>query len=137
MDLDRPNKDWEVTLSLPACKQDGLAARRMEIKILPSFSTDTRTQTEMDTHMSVWRDSPSSQPERVTTFSVNPFDFPMIDNVRLPDATRVAVALTRVDDTSAEVTAIYFPGTRTSLKDRPYHDEVMQNLVRNTAMRKE
>ena len=36
--------------------------------------------------------------------------------------------MTRVDDGGATLTLVYFPGSRSSVKDRPYQDEVIQSL---------
>jgi hypothetical protein len=63
-----------------------------------------------------------------TTFDVGYFDFPIIDNTRLPNNWRCAVVLTNWIEGYAELTAICFPGEYASLKDRPYYDEVIQNL---------
>jgi hypothetical protein len=63
-----------------------------------------------------------------TTFDVGYFDFPIIDNTRLPNGWRCAVALTNWVDGYAELTAICFPGEYASLKDRPYYEEVIQRL---------
>jgi len=59
---------------------------------------------------------------------VGPFDFPLIDNVRLSDRGRAALAMTRVDDSGATIVFSYFPDTRTSLRDKPFQDEVMRTL---------
>jgi hypothetical protein len=63
-----------------------------------------------------------------TTFDVGYFDFPIIDNTRLPNNWRCAVVLTNWVEGYAELTAICFPGEYASLKDRPYYDEVIQSL---------
>jgi len=63
-----------------------------------------------------------------TTFDVGFFDFPIIDNTRLPNGWRCAVVLTNWVEDFAELTAICFPGEYASLKDRPYYEEVIQKL---------
>ena len=63
-----------------------------------------------------------------TTFDVGYFDFPIIDNTRLPNNWRCAVVLTNWVEGYAELTAICFPGEYASLKDRPYYEEVIQRL---------
>jgi hypothetical protein len=63
-----------------------------------------------------------------TTFDVGFYDFPIIDNTRLPNGWRCAVALTNWVDDFAELTTICFPGEYASLKDRPYYEEVIQKL---------
>lgn len=64
------------------------------------------------------------------TFRVGFFDFPMIDNTRLAGGQRVAVVLRKWDDIRAELSLIYFPGSRASLKEKPYYDEVIEELIR-------
>ena len=66
-----------------------------------------------------------------TTFDVGYFDFPIIDNTRLPNNWRCAVVLTNWVEGFAELTAICFPGEYASLKDRPYYEEVIQSLRQN------
>jgi hypothetical protein len=68
-----------------------------------------------------------------TTFDVGFYDFPIIDNTRLPNGWRCAVALTNWVDDFAELTTICFPGEYASLKDRPYYEEVIQKLKQSDA----
>lgn len=70
----------------------------------------------------------SDAPNLSTTFDVGFFDFPIIDNTRLANGWRCAVALTNWLDDYAELTTICFPGEYASLKDRPYYEEVIQKL---------
>jgi hypothetical protein len=63
-------------------------------------------------------------------FSVGYFDFPMIDNTRLTHDQRVAVVLNAIEDSSADVTLAYFPGSYASLKDKASLEERIQNLMR-------
>ena len=58
------------------------------------------------------------------------FDFPMIDNIRLTHDQRCAVVLNAFEDNSADITLAYFPGAYASLKEKPYYQEVMQNLMK-------
>jgi hypothetical protein len=57
-------------------------------------------------------------------------DFPMIDNVRLSDGYRAAIVLRSFTDELAKVTLVYFPTSRAALKDKPYYDELMEELLR-------
>jgi hypothetical protein len=66
-----------------------------------------------------------------TTFDVGYFDFPIIDNTRLPNNWRCAVVLMNWVEGFAELTTICFPGEYASLKDRPYYEEVIQSLRQN------
>jgi hypothetical protein len=64
-----------------------------------------------------------------TNFWVGLFDFPMIDNTRLSYGERCAVSLIDLTPNSVKVAVAYFPGSRASLKDKPYYDEMMQELL--------
>jgi hypothetical protein len=67
-------------------------------------------------------------PDTRATFDVSYFDFPMIDNTRLANGLRCAVALTNFSDIGADLIGVCYPGEYASLKDRPYYDEVIQKL---------
>ncbi len=63
-------------------------------------------------------------------FWVGYFDFPMIDNTRLPHDQRAALVLNAFEDGAADVTLAFFPGSYASLKDKASYQEVLQNLMR-------
>ena len=56
----------------------------------------------------------------------------MIDNTRLAGGLRCAIVLSQysAEAGSAQVTLVYFPGSRASLKQKPYYDEVIEQLKR-------
>lgn len=64
----------------------------------------------------------------VAEFWVGLFDFPMIDNTRLSHDQRCAVILTNYSEYSANIVLLVFPGSHASLKEKPYYEEVVQNL---------
>ncbi len=66
-----------------------------------------------------------------TEFWLDYFDFPMIDNTRLPHDQRFAVVLNNFDakDGSADITLAFFPGKYTGVREKPYYDEVLANLL--------
>lgn len=66
-----------------------------------------------------------------TNFWVGLFDFPMIDNTRLTHGERCSVSLTALTPDVLNAALAFFPGSRASLKDKPYYDEVMHDLVRD------
>lgn len=71
-----------------------------------------------------------------TTFSVfwiSPFDFPMIDNTRLPHGQRCAIVLRKMGNPTAQLTLVYFPGSRASLKEKPFFDEAVSDLLTTSA----
>jgi hypothetical protein len=65
-----------------------------------------------------------------TNFYVGLFDFPMIDNTRLSGGERCAISLTALNPGVVSLALAYFPASRASLKDKPYYDEVIRDLVR-------
>lgn len=66
-------------------------------------------------------------------FAVGFFDFPMIDNTRLSHDQRCAIVVNALDDHSADLSLVLFPGTRASLREKPYYDDVVQGLVASSA----
>lgn len=75
----------------------------------------------------------SDQPDVDTGFSVGFFDLPMIDNTRLTRGQRCAVVLRKFEKESAEITVIYFPGSRAGLKEKPYYEDILDELRRRRA----
>jgi hypothetical protein len=57
------------------------------------------------------------------------FDFPMIDHTRLSRDQRCAVVIRNFGKTSARVALVYFPGSYASLKEKPYIQEMIQELL--------
>ncbi len=66
------------------------------------------------------------------SFSVGFFDFPMIDNTRLPNGQRFAIIMNNFSEMSAEITAVLFPGAYASLKEKPYYGEVIENIRKSS-----
>ncbi len=62
-------------------------------------------------------------------FTISRFDFPMIDNTRLPHGQRCAIVVRNFQYPIVEITLVYFPGSRASLKEKPFYDEAMQDLL--------
>jgi hypothetical protein len=64
-------------------------------------------------------------------FVVDFFEFPMIDNTRLINDKRVAVVLRDFDAQNQfiELDLIFFPGSHSSLKERPYYDDIVAKLL--------
>jgi len=81
---------------------------------------------EIRTH----KEPPAGVETNVVEFGVGFFDFPIIDNTRLSNDQRCAIVLTAFGESSADITAIYFPGSYASLKEKPYYQEVVQNLLK-------
>jgi hypothetical protein len=64
-------------------------------------------------------------------FWLGPFDFPMIDNIRLPHDKRMAAVLNNFDSRVgiADLTVAYFPGKYAGMREKPYIDEVLADLL--------
>lgn len=63
------------------------------------------------------------------TYWVGFYNFPMLNNIRLPAGQRCSIVLTKYGESAAEIIFVYFPGSRASLKDKPYYDEVIYELL--------
>ena len=68
---------------------------------------------------------------RQAEFWVGPYDFPMISNMRLTNNQRCAVVVDGIDKEEKVVTfsVVLFPGCQASHKERPYIDEVINELL--------
>ena len=76
------------------------------------------------------RTGPGGRVETTSTeFWLDYFDFPMIDNTRLPHGQRCAVVVKDFGDPIVEITLVYFPGSRASLKEKPFYDEALHDLL--------
>ncbi len=64
----------------------------------------------------------------IAEFWVGFFDFPMIDNTRLSHDQRCAVVMTDFDEQSVDISILDFPGSHASLREKPYFDEIIENL---------
>jgi len=64
-------------------------------------------------------------------FSIDFFEFPMIDNTRLINDKRVSAVLRDFDKVNKfiELDLIFFPGSHSSLKERPYYDDIVSKLL--------
>jgi aspartate 1-decarboxylase len=62
-------------------------------------------------------------------FDVGFFSSPMIDNTRLSNDQRVAIVLTDLNSAGASLSLVYFPGSRASLREKPYYEEILQKLT--------
>jgi hypothetical protein len=110
----------------------GLPGRRFVADVMTNpAATDLRMQTEFDV---VLRAAPpeatkSHEQRQAFEFTVSPFDFPLIDNVRLGSGGgRVSIVMPRVDDGGVTLALLYFPETLTSLRDKPFQEELLREL---------
>ena len=66
--------------------------------------------------------------ERQWMFWVDVFDFPLVNFTRISKSERFAVVLKRYRPPTADLTVIYFPSSRSGVKDKPFIDEVISSL---------
>ncbi|KAA0255608.1 MAG: hypothetical protein EDX89_04325 [Acidobacteria bacterium] len=62
-------------------------------------------------------------------FWVDYFDFPMIDHVRLSRDQRCAAVIRNYGKASARLSLVLFPGSYASLKEKPYIQEMIRDLL--------
>lgn len=65
-------------------------------------------------------------------FTIDYFQFPMIDNTRLSNDMRCAVVMRDFDfPNHIQLDILYFAGSHSSLNEKPYYDDVMKKLLLN------
>jgi hypothetical protein len=72
---------------------------------------------------------PGIEQEVDVPFRLGFFSFPEINNTRLSNGERCAVVLTRMQEQSADISLVYFPANRASLKDRMYVEELLHEML--------
>jgi hypothetical protein len=114
----------DATLTL-----DGIA-RRFSLVVL---AADPKTrQINVRLEIKTNKDDSGAVDTSTAEFWIGYFDFPMIDNTRLPHDQRAAVVLNNFEDgVAADVTLALFPGSYASLKDKASLQEVLQNLMKS------
>ncbi len=81
--------------------------------------------------LTVWNaGSPPVMELQTKPFHVGPFDFPLIDNTRLAGGDRVALTFDGAAEDVAQILLIYFPGSRASMKDKQYYEDMAAELLR-------
>jgi hypothetical protein len=90
-----------------------------------------RTGEQVKLRVTVRTAEPTGTETISTEFWVGHFDFPMIDNTRLPHDQRVAVVMNAFDPGSgrADLTLADFPGKYAGMREKPYYDEVLAKLL--------
>ena len=76
----------------------------------------------------------SAASRNAVDFPLGFFSTPMIDNTRLSSDQRVAVVLTDMNDFGATLSLVYFPGSRASLREKPYYEEILRKLADTTTV---
>lgn len=63
-------------------------------------------------------------------FWVDRFDFPLVDFTRISGDERFTVTVRTFSEDTAALSFVYFPSSRSGIKDKPYIDEVVAGLLR-------
>ncbi|HEY3385512.1 MAG TPA: hypothetical protein VGK46_03315 [Saprospiraceae bacterium] len=90
------------------------------------------TSSSVQVRLKVYTRIPEKEDKVVDpTFSIDYFEFPMIDNTRLINDKRCAVVMRDFDASNQfiELDIVFFPGTHSSLKERPYYDDIVAKLL--------
>jgi hypothetical protein len=134
----RRNEPVGITGSTKEATPPGRTGRQLRLQVL---AMDLRHR-EVEVRLLV-----QSQSDGTTVvdrhFIVSLYDFPMLDNTRLPNGERCSVVLTdffvdeRASDKDqqrnsfANLDVVVFPATSASLKERIEYDELLRNMLRN------
>ena len=105
----------DVTLEL-----DGVSRRvRVTLQSVDTAQRQIHTMLEIETGAERY----------AVDFDLGFFSSPMLDNTRLSNDQRVAVVLTDLNSAGANVSLVYFPGSRASLREKPYYEEILRKLA--------
>jgi hypothetical protein len=106
----------------------GEAERRFRLTVMRADTAQRqlRVGLEIETVKSAER---SATGRSAVEFDVGFYSSPMIDNTRLSDDQRVAIVLTDFSPAGANLSLVYFPGSRASLREKPYYEEILRKLA--------
>jgi hypothetical protein len=121
-----PDGESEVPFVARDLVVDGVA-RNFKLEVL-GFD---RASEQVQLRVTVRTAAPTGAETVSTEFWLGHFDFPMIDNTRLPHDQRLAVVLNNFDGPGgrADLTLAFFPGKYAGLREKPYYDEVLAKLL--------
>lgn len=102
----------------------GRAALDLRLSVLEVDAGQSRVRVSLE----VWDRVKAMLVER--SFWVSPFDFPALHNIRLPHRERVALVLNAFEDEHVDLTVLHFPEARASLKEKPYIDDLIDDIGR-------
>ena len=129
-------------VDLESLKEGPVALFGDQALSLPGSTSPPRTfRVEVLTHdaprreflvrLTVWNaGDPPVMELQTKPFHVGPFDFPLIANTRLAGGDRVALTFDGVAEDVAQIMLVYFPGSRASMKDKQYYEDMAAELLR-------
>lgn len=123
--------DGKLTLPQGALESDSaLQERAFTVEAL--LSDVKKREVRLKLRVRTPGQTPAGEAQNTDTsfvFWLSSFDFPLIDNIRLSHGQRCAVVFRTFEDESAQITLVYFPGSKASLKEKPYYDDVVRDLL--------
>jgi hypothetical protein len=100
------------------------------------FSSADQTRKTVAVHIEIQTWDPVTDeplPDAIDMdFELNFFNFPMVDNTRLSGDQRFALVMERFDELNIHVVGIIFRGMYSSNRDKPFIDDVINQLKRKT-----
>jgi len=115
-------EDVEATL-------DGIR-RRFRVTLTRADTVRRAFRVELEIETPEQPGVPSNSVGRYSVdFDVGFFSTPMIDNTRLSNDQRVALVLSDMNQYGASLSLLYFPGSRASLREKPYYEEILRKLT--------
>lgn len=81
-------------------------------------------------YVSIDHATAKTKPQRIA-FWVDEYDFPLANFSRISKSERFAVAIRRYKPPHISLNLIYFPSSRSGVKDKPFIDEVVSDLKRD------
>jgi hypothetical protein len=119
--------DVELTL-------DGIK-RRFRITLIGADTARLELKVGLEIETPPQPGVPATAASRNTVdFPLGFFSTPMIDNTRLSNDQRVAIVLTDMNAFGANLSLVYFPGSRASLREKPYYEEILRKLADTTVV---
>jgi hypothetical protein len=117
----------DVSLSL-----DGIA-RRFRMTLLQADTAERKLRVGLEIETPAQAAVAEAAAGRYEVeFEVGFFSTPMIDNTRLSNDQRVALVLTDMNSAGANLSLVLFPGSRASLREKPYYEEILRKLADST-----
>jgi hypothetical protein len=95
------------------------------------FTNARFMQKTVDIELNVYKQNPDGQLTQnapYKTFKLDYFNFPLIDNTRLPNNQRFSLVMTDFNEEIIRVEGILFPGVYSSQRDKPYLNEILEEL---------
>ena len=124
--FDDSGKVKQIELEKKALQLDELL-RSFTIRVL---NVDVENH-ELEMEVEIVTIGEEESKSKSVSFTLSPFDFPMIDNLHLSDDQRCAVVLKEFESefNHAGITLILFPGSYASLKEKPFYQAVIDQLM--------